>query len=134
MYNKSGIHRVTGTAPRQILANVQLQASIGVILSKEKTWGDFTGQARKIIKAGTPLHVDFTNYGQADAVEPVGEEAVCNAVLLHDVELFDGMNANATALYLGVVDLAKVHADVKTELLALSAHSPLLVFLAEKSS
>lgn len=53
MFNNSGVRKVTGAAPVQILANVQLQHSVGVVVAQGSTQAGADG--RKIIKAGTPL-------------------------------------------------------------------------------
>lgn len=71
MLNKSGINKTTLTAPKQILANVELQASVGCIVPT--TLGVVVG-AKKIVKAGTPIFVNFGNL-QADAAAAVGPTA-----------------------------------------------------------
>lgn len=71
MLNKSGITKTTLTAPKQILANVELQASVGCIVPT--TLGVTVG-AKKIAKAGTPIFVNFGNL-QADAAAAVGPTA-----------------------------------------------------------
>jgi hypothetical protein len=58
MLNKSGISKTTYGAPKQILANVELQASVGVIV--DDALGTVVG-TKKIAKAGTPVAVDFSN-------------------------------------------------------------------------
>ena len=58
MLNKSGISKTTYGAPKQILANVELQASVGVIV--DDALGTEVG-TKKIAKAGTPVAVDFSN-------------------------------------------------------------------------
>lgn len=58
MLNKSGISKTTYGAPKQILANVELQASVGVVV--DDALGTTVG-AKKIAKAGTPVAVDFAN-------------------------------------------------------------------------
>jgi len=68
MLNKSGVTKTTLTAPKQILANVELQASVGCIVPT--TLGVTVG-ARKIVKAGTPISVNFGNL-QADVAAAVG--------------------------------------------------------------
>lgn len=71
MLNRSGITKTTLTAPKQILANVDLQASVGCIVPT--TIGVVVG-AKKIAKAGTPIFVNFGNL-QADVVTAVGPTA-----------------------------------------------------------
>ena len=58
MLNKSGISKTTYCAPKQILANVELQASVGVVV--DDALGTEVG-TKKIAKAGTPVAVDFAN-------------------------------------------------------------------------
>ena len=58
MLNKSGISKTTYGAPKQILANVELQASVGVVV--DDALGTEVG-TKKIAKAGTPVAVDFAN-------------------------------------------------------------------------
>lgn len=58
MLNKSGISKTTYGAPKQILANVELQASVGVVV--DDALGTNVG-TKKIAKAGTPVAVDFSN-------------------------------------------------------------------------
>lgn len=58
MLNKSGISKTTYGAPKQILANVELQASVGVVV--DDALGTEVG-TKKIAKAGTPVAVDFSN-------------------------------------------------------------------------
>lgn len=71
MLNNSGITKTTLTAPKQILANVELQASVGCIVPT--TAGVVVG-AKKIVKAGTPIFVNFGNL-QADVAAAVGPTA-----------------------------------------------------------
>lgn len=68
MLNKSGVSKETYGAPTQILANVELQSSIGCIVPQ--SLGATVG-SKKIVKAGTPIVLDFSNR-QADAVATVG--------------------------------------------------------------
>ena len=52
MLNRTGITKVTGAAPNQILFNVQNQMSVGIKLAKNFA-GAVTENGRKIVKAGT---------------------------------------------------------------------------------
>lgn len=106
MLNRSGISTATYGAPKQILANVELQASVGCIVPA--TVGVTVG-TKKIAKAGTPIQVNLQNL-QTPAVKADGTTAF-NAVLLHDVDVTTG-NANGTALIFGFVNLNRVDADV----------------------
>lgn len=119
MLNQSGITKVTGTAPVQILFNVQNQMSVGVKIAKNFA-GAVTENGRKIVKAGTPLTGDLTvrdtAFTAAGADNAVG-------VLLHDVDVTD-TDANCSLLIWGFVNLnridettaAKITAGVKTAL------------------
>lgn len=71
MLNRSGITKTTYGAPRQILANVEHQASVGCIVPQ--SLGTNVG-AKKIAKAGTPIVVNFENL-QADVAAAVGPTA-----------------------------------------------------------
>lgn len=108
MLNRSGISKTTMTAPRQILANVELQSSVGCIVPQ--ALGVEVG-GKKIAKAGTPIEVDLMDL-QTAAVKADGTTAM-NAVLLHDVDVTNG-NANGTALIFGFVNVNRVESDVAT--------------------
>lgn len=102
MLNKSGISKVTMVAPTQILADVDLQYSVGCVVPK--TIGVAVG-SKTIAKAGTPLNVDFANL-QTAAKLGDGTNAM-NAMLLHDVDVTGG-NANGTALVFGFVNKNRI--------------------------
>lgn len=108
MLNRSGISKTTMTAPRQILANVELQSSVGCIVPQ--ALGVEVGD-KKIAKAGTPIKIDLMNL-QTAAAKADGTTAM-NAVLLHDVDVTKG-NANGTALIFGFVNVNRVESDVAT--------------------
>lgn len=108
MLNRSGISKTTMIAPRQILANVELQSSVGCIVPQ--ALGVEVG-GKKIAKAGTPIKVDLMNL-QTAATKADGTTAM-NAVLLHDVDVTNG-NANGTALIFGFVNVNRVESDVAT--------------------
>lgn len=108
MLNRSGITKTSLAATKQILANVDLQSSIGCIVPQ--TLGVVVG-SKKIAKAGTPIKIDLMNL-QTAAVKADGTTAL-NAVLLHDVDVTDG-NANGTALIFGFVNVNRVDSDVAT--------------------
>lgn len=126
MLNKSGVTKTTLTAPKQILANVELQSSVGCIVPQ--TLGvEVAGN--KIAKAGTPIHIDLNNL-QTPAVKPVAGSAM-NAVLLHDVDVTKG-NANGTALVFGFINVNRVDTDVASAITAaqgVAGASALLTFL-----
>lgn len=107
MFNQSGITKTSGAAPTQILANVDLQFSVGVVVAQGATAANANG--KKIIKAGTPLTgsldartTAFTAAGEANAV----------GVLLHDVDVTKG-NANGTLLVFGFVNTNRLDATTK---------------------
>lgn len=108
MLNRSGITKTSLAATKQILANVDLQSSVGCIVPQ--TLGVAVG-SKKIAKAGTPIKIDLMNL-QTAAVKADGATAL-NAVLLHDVDVTDG-NANGTALIFGFVNVNRVDSDVVT--------------------
>lgn len=112
MLNQSGVTNQKYGAPRQILANVELQASVGCIVPQDMGV-DVSG--KKIAKAGTPIKIDLLDINKV--VTAATSEA--NAVLLHDVDVTKG-NANGTALYFGIVNLNRVEADVATKLQAVT--------------
>ena len=111
MFNKSGVSKTSYGAPVQILANVELQSSVGCIVPQSLGEGD----GKKIVKAGTPIEIDLLDR-QAEVKEGSGDKA--NAVLLHDVDVTNGA-ANGTALIFGFVNLNRVDAEVATKLEAL---------------
>ena len=114
MLNRSGITTNTYGAPKQILANVELQASVGCIVPQ--TLGVTVG-GKKIAKAGTPININLQNLNvavkkpAAAVTEPAAAKVPMNAVLLHDVDVTAG-NANGTALSFGFVNLNRVDTDV----------------------
>ena len=126
MLNRDGISKSTYGAPRQILANVDLQSSVGCIVPQ--TLGVAVG-AKKIAKAGTPIKVDFMN--RQNAVAKADGTTAMNAVLLHDVDVTTG-NANGTALVFGFVNVNRVESDVAaliTTAVGNANASSLLVFM-----
>lgn len=108
MLNRSGISKQSYTAPKQILANVELQSSVGCIVPQ--SLGADVG-SRKIAKAGTPIKIDLMNLNSA--VTKADGTTAMNAVLLHDVDVTAG-NANGTALVFGFVNVNRVESDVQT--------------------
>lgn len=102
MLNKSGITKKTMTAPTQILANVELQYSVGCIVKK-----DTSG----IVKAGTPIKIDLKNLQTPAEIADDSTHAM-NAVLLHDVDA-TAANANGTALIFGFVNYNRIDATTQ---------------------
>lgn len=126
MLNRDGIRKTTLTAPKQILANVLLQSSVGCIVPQ--ALGVAVG-TQKLVKAGTPIQVDLMNL-QTPAKKADGDTAM-NAVLLHDVDVTAG-NANGTALVFGFVNVNRVEADVQaaiTTALGAAGRSTLITFM-----
>lgn len=113
MLNMTGITKVSGAAPVQILYNVQNQMSVSIKLGKNFA-GAVTENGRKIVKAGTPLTGDLTN--RAVAFTAAGESNA-KGVLLHDVDVTE-QDANATLLIWGFVNLDRVDAATKALLTA----------------
>lgn len=122
MLNRSGIAKTTYAATKQILANVELQSSVGCIVPQ--TLGVAVG-SKKIAKAGTPIKIDLMNTNTA--VSAAGTTDV-NAVLLHDVDVTEG-NANGAALIFGFVNINRVDADVAAKITALTSNSSKVTFL-----
>lgn len=109
MLNKSGIFKADYATPKQILADPNLQFSIGCLVPTT-----VAGSTTTTAKAGTPIHVDLNNINTA--CKKVDNSTVfANAVLLHDVDLSRGQ-ANGTALIFGFVDLSKVDTTTQTSL------------------
>lgn len=106
MLNKDGIVTKKYGAPVQILANVELQYSVGCRVPQ--TLGVDVGEGLRIAKAGTPITIDLLDTSK-DVAAASGK---CNAVLLHNVDVTRG-TANGTALIFGVVNLNRVEEDVQ---------------------
>lgn len=120
MLNRSGITSTNYGNVKQILANVELQASVGCIVD-DAIVATADANGKKIAKAGTPIVVNFANL-QSPAVAPTeasGDNPAvpANAVLLHDVDVTKG-DANGTALYFGVVNINRLDTDVQAKVTA----------------
>ena len=122
MLNRSGISKTTYGAPKQILANVELQSSVGCIVA-QAVGVDVNG--KKIAKAGTPIVVDLMNL--ATPATAAGA-ANMTAVLLHDVDVTAG-NANGTALIFGFVNVNRVDADVASKITAVTTNNSGVTFI-----
>ena len=62
MLNQTGISKVIGSAPVQILFNVQNQMAVSILVDD----GNYVEEGgRKLVKAGTPLTGDLTNRSSA---------------------------------------------------------------------
>lgn len=132
MLNRSGITKTSYSNIKQILANVELQSSVGCIVPQSL---GVTVGSKKIAKAGTPVNIDLMNLNNAvtQPAAAAGEaaEVPMNAVLLHDVDVTAGA-ANGTALIFGFVNLNRVDADVATaigEAVAIEGASQKLTFM-----
>lgn len=109
MFNNTGITKVTGAAPVQILFNVQNQMSVSIVVDDGYS---VTRDGKKIVPAGTPLSGDLTARDTAfvqakDATSAGNDGKAAIGVLLHDVDVTNGDN-NGTLLIWGFVDLNKL--------------------------
>jgi uncharacterized protein (DUF697 family) len=114
MFNQNGITKVSGLATRQILANTELQFSVGVIVSNTGIVANADG--RKIIPAGTPIGGATSALATRNTVLGVTNTAetasTAQGVLLHDIDVTKG-NTNATMLVFGFVDVTKIETAAK---------------------
>lgn len=111
MFNNTGITKVTGAAPVQILFNVQYQMSVGIVVDDAYS---VTRDGKKIVPAGTPLSGDLTARNTAfvqakDATSAGNDGKAAAGILLHDVDVTNGDN-NGTLLIWGFVDMNKLDA------------------------
>lgn len=113
MLNRDGITTKKYGKPVQILANVELQYSVGCRVPQ--SLGVDVGEGMKIAKAGTPITIDLKDTSK-DVEAATG---TCNAVLLHNVDVTKG-TANGTALVFGFVNLNRLEEDVQTTLGAIT--------------
>lgn len=126
MLNRSGITKTTYGNVNQILANVELQSSVGCRVPNSV--GVIVGD-KTIAKAGTPIHINLDNL--SSAVAAASSAAPMNAVLLHDVDVTSG-TANGTALIFGFVNLNRIDSDIKTKITtarAVSGITQLITFM-----
>lgn len=118
MLNRSGITKTVGAAPVQILADVDHQISVGVIMDDATS---VTEGSSKLVKAGTPITVDLGNLQTPATVATTdfaaGDSTTANAVLLHDVDVTNG-DANGTALIAGMVNINRVDSTTAAKLKA----------------
>lgn len=128
MLNRDGIRKTTYGAPRQILANVEHQYSVGCIVPA--SMGPITAtNGVKLVKAGTPININLSDTNVA--VKAPAAAVPMNAVLLHDVDVTNG-DANGTALIFGFVNLNRLETDVVTKITTaqgITGASPLLTFV-----
>ena len=115
MLNQSGIIKVTGVAPTQILLNTDLQYSMGVVVTNTGLTADSEG--KKILKAGTPitgnLDARTTAFTKATTTGDSTQTSNAVGVLLHDVDVTKGP-ANGTILIFGFVNTNRLDSTVKT--------------------
>lgn len=96
MLNKDGITKQSYGSQNQILANVELQASVGCIVPQSLV-PDADANGKKIAKAGTPIVVNFGNL-QADVTAAVGPTLgvftvqITTAFAADEVITIDGVN------------------------------------------
>ena len=107
MLNKNKLTTTVHNTPKQILVNVELQSSVGCIISSAA--GVSVG-SKKIAKAGTPIKINMGNLG-ITATKEIAANA--NAVLLHDVDVTTGDN-NGTALVFGFVNTNRLDVDIQS--------------------
>lgn len=120
MLNRDGIITKKYGAPVQILANVELQYSVGCRVPK--TMGVDVGDGLLIVKAGTPINIDLTDTSK-NVVALAADGKTCNAMLLHNVDVTNvktGGAANGTALVFGFVNLNRLESDVQSKVSALT--------------
>lgn len=118
MLNRDGIRKKQYGAPKQILANVSLQSSVGCIVPNDI--GVDAGDGIKLVKAGTPINIDLMDMQLT--VQKADGSVPMNAVLLHDVDVTKG-NANGTALIFGFVNVNRVDDDVATAIETATANA-----------
>lgn len=108
MLNKGSIIKADYATPKQILADPDLQFSIGCVVPES------IGSTNTLVKAGTPIYVDLYDINK-ECEKVDNYEVFANAVLLHDVDLSHG-KTNGTALIFGFVDLNKIDTATQTEI------------------
>ena len=111
MLNQTGVVSSAAGYRPQILANVEMQVSVGCRVPQSLGVADET-TGRKLAKAGTPIKIDFTDLSK-DAEKADGSTAF-NAVLLHDVDVTTEGSKNGTALIFGFVNINRLDQDVQT--------------------
>lgn len=133
MLNRSGVTTEKYAATTQILANVQLQSSVGCVVAQ--ALGVTVGN-KKIVKAGTPvtgsldaLTTAFTAAATAstkigatapsagDPVDVKTSKSNAVGIILHDVDVTNG-NANATLLLFGFVNKNRIDSTTKAKITA----------------
>lgn len=116
MFNQTGIKTEKYGNITQILKNVELQESVGVVVDDSVVTADSLG--KKIVKAGTPLTGDLDNRTTAFTAASAGDTSnPSNAVgvLLHDVDVTTG-DANGTLLIFGFVNTNRIDTTTKAKI------------------
>lgn len=116
MFNQTGIKTEKYGNITQILKNVELQESVGIVVDDSVATADSLG--RKIVKAGTPLTGNLDNRTTAFTAASAGDISnPSNAVgvLLHDVDVTTG-DANGTLLIFGFVNTNRIDTTTKAKI------------------
>lgn len=138
MLNKDGITKNTYAAPVQILADVDLQYSIGCRIQYGGTDSVPTIDGKRMLKAGTPINVNIgedNNGIQNKTTSMLGAPSGTkyNAILLHDVDMTRAQEtkgyANGTALLFGIVNLNRVGDRERTQIESLSKEDIKVIFV-----
>lgn len=116
MFNQTGIKTEKYGNITQILKNVELQESVGIVVDASVATADSLG--RKIVKAGTPLTGNLnerTKVFTEAKVESTTGKSNAVGVLLHDVDVTIG-SANGTLLIFGFVNTNRIDTTTKTKI------------------
>jgi hypothetical protein len=117
MLNRSGITKATFTAPRQILANVGFQASVGCIVAQSLV-ANADANGKKIAKAGTPIVVDFGNLQSPVAAAGTIDESATGQVVtgenITDVQVMAATFKSAVSNVAGTYNFEATVADSTT--------------------
>ena len=132
MLNRTGVTKESYNNIEQILFNVELQASVGVLVDQDAGTEDgVTG--KKIVKAGTPLTGSLDARTTAFTAASAGSSsAASNAVgvLLHDVDVTVG-DEIGTLLIFGFVNTDRLDSATKGKLTQYVKEAlPLITFAA----
>lgn len=120
MFNQNGITSSKMSAATQILADVEMQFSVGCVVTN--ALATVVGSNR-IVKAGTPVKINYTD-STVPAVD--GGTNGYNAIILHDVDVTSG-NQNATALIFGFVNLNRIDTTTATKLASQTNNSKVVL-------
>lgn len=117
MLNKSGITKTTLTAPKQILANVELQSSVGCVVAQAA--GEVVDGMR-IVKAGTPVYGDL----DARTTPFVAETTVDTAVKgVYTIQITTAATAGDKITIEGTVYEAAAAEDIEAKKFAVGANA-----------